>query len=513
MATLTQAQIQQYYATEGKKANPLSPTAWLAAQTAPAASTTPIVSNPTLPQTNLDAISAQIKTIQDQANQIAMQVPTATGVPKTPTVTPPVAPKTPATLPVQTETPVTKANPDDAYAKLTETLDKLTTVHEESQAEQQKLLNNLSTKTSSDTLKAIQDMQASSSESLQAYIDEQNALIDEIKNQPSAVEALKTFREQQGLPQIEAQLATIDQTIVTTEGLLNNIEADVRKRTEGLPVSEAAARRLTAMEQAPISKQLTEQLSARQKIAAGLEAKQNTVNEFMTAQQQDLASKKELINAKLGVSEKKYEATTSLAEKAYTMFSDLQDKLNTIDLKQLDLNASDEEYKTKLLELGFTAYQQLRAEQTAGTNRGEDFQNELVKMKLQSELNKADNAYSTTVEQKADGTFVAISVDKNTGKATVQDLGVVGKGGGNYGNVASALYKVGLPTNIASSTGEMNKSYLDKLTSKGIPADTATGIYDAIISGSTLEEIRQYFRQNGIDPVILDTFMTTLQGI
>jgi hypothetical protein len=74
------------------------------------------------------------------------------------------------------------------------------------------------------------------------------------------------------------------------------------------------------------------------------------------------------------------------------------------------------------------------------------------------------------------------------------------------------LYSVGLPTNIATTKGEITKGSLDKLVNAGLPSDTAQGIYDAITQGYTLEEIRQWLKQKNADPAILDTFMQTLQG-
>ncbi|KKL50709.1 hypothetical protein LCGC14_2302770, partial [marine sediment metagenome] len=79
----------------------------------------------------------------------------------------------------------------------------------------------------------------------------------------------------------------------------------------------------------------------------------------------------------------------------------------------------------------------------------------------------------------------------------------------DYRNI---LYNVGLPVNIATTKGELTKGSLDKLVNAGMPVDTAQGIYDAIIQGYTLEDVRQYLRENGVDPAILDIFMMTLQG-
>lgn len=72
---LTQAQIQEYYATEGKKANPLSPTAWLAQKQGTSTKTTS-----TIPQSTLDNVSKQVALITQQVQNIAAQVPSASSL-------------------------------------------------------------------------------------------------------------------------------------------------------------------------------------------------------------------------------------------------------------------------------------------------------------------------------------------------------------------------------------------------------------------------------------------------
>ena len=74
------------------------------------------------------------------------------------------------------------------------------------------------------------------------------------------------------------------------------------------------------------------------------------------------------------------------------------------------------------------------------------------------------------------------------------------------------LYSVGLPYTIVNNKGQLTDSHLSKLGASGIPPNDAQEIMDEIIAGKTLEEIRQWMRNLGVDPAILDTFMTTLQG-
>ncbi|HDY66707.1 MAG TPA: hypothetical protein ENH85_02825 [Candidatus Scalindua sp.] len=153
----------------------------------------------------------------------------------------------------------------------------------------------------------LEGFQKTMNESFQKYFDEQEKYLQELRDQPTAIEQLQKFREDQKLPVLEKELLGIDQTILDVEGLLSNIEEDIRTRTEGLPVSEAAARRLTAIEQAPLSKRLTDLIRGRQRVAVGLEAKQRVVREFMTAQETDIQRQRAITEAKLGLGKERLE--------------------------------------------------------------------------------------------------------------------------------------------------------------------------------------------------------------
>lgn len=85
---LTQAQIKQYYAEEGNKPNPLSPTAWLASKTAapatPAVATTPVV---TQTQTPVKTTSNTPTLTQEQIlnyQRMGVPIPGQTATPTTP---------------------------------------------------------------------------------------------------------------------------------------------------------------------------------------------------------------------------------------------------------------------------------------------------------------------------------------------------------------------------------------------------------------------------------------------
>jgi len=80
-------------------------------------------------------------------------------------------------------------------------------------------------------------------------------------------------------------------------------------------------------------------------------------------------------------------------------------------------------------------------------------------------------------------------------------------------DIPSVLYSVGIPQTAVSTKGKLTDSQLTNLGKKGIPPTDAQEIMNEILSGKTLEEIRQWMRDNGVDPKVLDDFMTTIQGV
>jgi len=268
---------------------------------------------------------------------------------------------------------------DDKFKEYTQ---QMTDAQNESNAKTEALLKKMGEDSTAQLLAQFQTTQQQIADGYKSYFDEQEKYLEALKNQPTAVQQLQTFREQQGLPQMEQQLAQIDQTIITTETLLSNLESDIKTRTEGLPVSQAAANRLIAIESKPLSKQLSEQLSARQKLAAGLETKLNTVNQFMSAASSDLATQKETALAKLGFAKEKAEITGDLATDSLNMFQTIQTNMNQINALRIDQISNDTQYRQALAEMGFTYYQQQVAEQKADIKDRVAYQNELVKSNL-----------------------------------------------------------------------------------------------------------------------------------
>jgi len=87
------------------------------------------------------------------------------------------------------------------------------------------------------------------------------------------------------------------------------------------------------MEQAPLSKQLSEQVRARQGLAAGYTAKQGVMDDYMTATQSDLQRQQGIAEAGLGLSKERAEYASgryTSAKEAYdTALKAIEDEAKT----------------------------------------------------------------------------------------------------------------------------------------------------------------------------------------
>jgi hypothetical protein len=75
------------------------------------------------------------------------------------------------------------------------------------------------------------------------------------------------------------------------------------------------------------------------------------------------------------------------------------------------------------------------------------------------------------------------------------------------------LYNQGLPITLATNSGNLQTSVLNKVVSAGIPLNVALGLWENMKAGNSFEEIRQGIRSQGGDPSILDKFVQALQGV
>ena len=368
--------------TTGKPAQYQPPAPPTAAPVAPPAQTGGIVS--TTPENLYDPFTGISHTTGEPAQYNQPVAPVAP-------VAPINQPPTGTTAPSQTISDKTAEINKQIQDQFTEFSDKVSAMQKENQAKQDEIFNQIGAQANEDLAKQFKEMQVATKEAMDKYYADQTAALTEMQAQPSALQNLQTFREQQGLPQMEQQLALVDQTILQTEGLMANLEADIRKRTEGLPVTEAAARRLTAMEQAPLSKQLSEQIRARQTVAAGLEQKQANVQQFMGAAQEDLQRQKDIMSLKLGFGKEQAEFGVGQAEQLYSTYTDMQNRLTDVAKMKLETGQSSFEFSQNLLAQNFSLFSQFKAAELSGFT--EDKQNELAllqtKLKEQGALDRA----------------------------------------------------------------------------------------------------------------------------
>jgi len=321
---------------------------------------------------------------------------------------------------------------------------------------------------------------------MKAYYDQQTQFLEDLKNQPSAVDQLKTFREQQGMPQMEAEIAKMDQAVLDVEGLLTNLEADIKKRTEGLPVTEAASRRLQAMEGAPLEKRLNELIRSRQRVSAGYEAKAQNVRDFATSAQQDIERKMQASQFGLGFAKEKAEFGGDIATQSFNMFSNLQDRLLKVSEAGLGFAQSSEEFSQNLAKAGFDMFFQMQSRQLTGytadkenelaklnakaslneketqrkfelEKQAQTFQNDLILKQVENEMKNANPDYDFKTVEDEVGNVTMIQTDKKTGKSTITNLGNIGKG---FKETGGGVISGNPLTNIPTLSNEEKKQVI-----------------------------------------------------
>ena len=165
----------------------------------------------------------------------------------------------------------------------------------------------------------------------------------------SSINALTQYRQDQGLPQMESMVAKMDVQILNTEELLENIEADINQRTEGLPVTEAASRRLLAMEGKPLNKQLSNLVRDRARLSAGLEQKQAVVEQYQEAQQSDIDRQTKIMEAELGLEKEFLGVEADLLAKEFDVSVGEIEYLRSLPAEQLSMKIKEAELAKALL--------------------------------------------------------------------------------------------------------------------------------------------------------------------
>lgn len=392
----------------------------------------------------------------------------------------------------------------------------------------------LASTNSSDVLKAVQNMLGISGTSdaqsqiadLISKMSQQEAdYTSALKTQPTAEETYNKYRTMLGLPAQEAEytaakkgVLTTQQTISDTENLLNKLEGDINSRIQsmgGVNITEAQRRRILAGEQKPLTQQLADlsQTLGKQTTAAGME------QEDVTGLQSQLATL-------LGLSEKDTAAALEAAKEPLSFSESLLPTLSSLaqyesPKEKLAASIAQEElYKS--LGLGTYATQDAKANAPVVLSPGDTYYDPATGESLTTPAKPSTTAPKTISTSggilqwdEGSGTWKSTGYSAPAAKAPSTKTTTTKPAKVNYTDVVNALSAVKIPSTVASKTtvGELNKSYLDKLVKNGVPADTAQGIWEEILKGTTLEEIRQYFRDQSVDPKVLDKFMMTLQGL
>jgi len=293
---------------------------------------------------------------------------------------------------------------------------------------------------------------------------QQTAYTTALENLPTPEATYDVYREKLGLPGAEAGLTATNVQIEKTQNLLDELENNINARISGKMITEPIRQRQLAVEQRP----LQEQLAALGRTAgvqqAGVSSARDQLSQMLQLAGQGQAQQLAAAKAPMEMTQGLLPTLTSLAQ-----YQSPQEQL-----------AQQIAQQQALKEAGLGQYYQ---EPTTPATTSDIKEYEYAK----------SQGYTGTFEEW------------KTGGGTPTGM--------TYDEITAALYAVGLPSSTSTTKGEMTKGNQDKLVAAGIPLATALGIWNAILSGSTLEDIRQYFRANGVDPKILDTFMQTLQGV
>ena len=269
----------------------------------------------------------------------------------------------------------------------------------------------------------------------------------------------KTYGEELGVAGKEATAQVLRTRVDETNKMLDDLEANINERVKGLGAGESWRQRMVAYERAPLTKQLGELGRAYAPAVSEVQTSRQKFAELMGESQQAYAYGEEKTpQQQLAEKIAEQQALERIKPPSYTQVS-----------------PGETLYDQKTGKVIYTApakptepkYQEVQGGLYDITN-----QKWIIQPKTTPQTN-------TQINQK--------------------------------------LFNVGLSPTAVSNVGKITDSNLGKLGLAGIPPDTAQGIMDEILKGTTLEELRQYFRSKGIEMIngkpIMDVFMQTIQGV
>lgn len=286
------------------------------------------------------------------------------------------------------------------------------------------------------------------------------AIMDYIKKkeaEPTESEQYTKYKEQLGIPGLEATQTGVQKQISDVENLLDKLEGDIASRSQGKLVTMPQQRRYLAAEGKPLREQYTELLRG-----------QTTTGTQLSSAREELA--------RLMGLETEADRTAELLPF----------------LKELATYESpSDEAKRKLAEM--------IAEEEAQKKAG-----------VAEYYQKPTEQWSDPYQLGGDW----VQKNKTTGEIRTAVNVPAGEGGGGTTTLATTLYNVGLNSTMVDNKGKLTESNLAKLGKAGIPPSLADEIMSFIVKGQTLEEIRgilatRFGKDKGFKH--LDDFMQTLQ--
>lgn len=82
----------------------------------------------------------------------------------------------------------------------------------------------------------------------------------------------------------------------------------------------------------------------------------------------------------------------------------------------------------------------------------------------------------------------------------------------DFSTASKNLQNQRIPATMLNKDTSLSINYRRKLLTEGLSDEIITWLWEAIIDGNSFEDIRNEIRNNGADPIILDTFVQTLQA-
>ncbi len=300
---------------------------------------------------------------------------------------------------------------------------------------------------------------------------------------PNLVNEYGNISNRLNLSGAEGELQTAKQSLIDTE---NTILAEADK-IKGEAVSSVVIGRKLVKLDADTAESLRQAKSAVQLAQDQVDNKNKTLSILMDLTKSDYNTARSDWEFEYNKAMQLYSALNTEENRQR---DDARAQLAVLQKNGFDYNTATPEMKSMVDSLDLQAYG--RTGVTAATPPGEkeiDIYTDTNGNRIRVTQNQSTKQYKQTV----------IGTGLNADTSTTND-------------VFANLQNQKIPTSVSTSGGKLTKSYVDKLTTAGLPPDVIDGIWKNVVAGNSFEEIRQYITSQGGDPKILDTFVQILQN-